>query len=381
MQTLGMFTHFLWLVIAVLVCRPNFQFYFDPQSISGLANAQDAVTQLRDAPEHQTFVVISSARCGSNWVAQTLLSHPQILMHGESLIPNRVNGKVSFPEDKCGVSDDNWAAFEKCMDLIMSLDNTCTGRYKGSSAEFCKTRPEARARGLLLKYNWFKADDLANLASYLERRRAVVIHLYRRNVMESYLSLKDRQHRYSTSRHHINTTDFFRYNDQINAWVNNYRAALGSRNLMYFEVGSQRFIVSLVIIFPHITLPTSCFEYDVQVSYEYLLYSGLQSEIWRSIQKNLNVEVHTLQDMNMYDKKRSSERSTCEQRISNWGEVQSILKGTIPGYECCVLNEIIRSSGGSVGGTDQSATLQITAKAGYNLTVADSCIKEHLSGF
>lgn len=113
-----------------------------------------------------------------------------------------------------------------------------------------------------------------------------------------------------------------------------------------------------------------------QVSYEYLLYSGLQSEVWKSIQKNLNVDVHLLQDMNMYDKGRSSVRSSCEQRISNWDEIKGVIRGTPSGYECCVLDEIIHSSG-----PDETAKLQITAETGYNLTVADRCIKEHLSGF
>ncbi len=163
----------------------------------------------------QPFIVLSTQRCGSNYLGHLL---------------HVINGISCFGEDL--VQKDIQRA-EKSEDLISQLLDIFTSEK--SKRNGLEKKPATTSIGFLMKYDHHSLS-LDQFADVLRKLRIRVIHLVRQSSIEIFLSKKDRAAKYSTFIHDVASKDLSRFLNSYDRTVSEYRSSLNKASIPTLEV-------------------------------------------------------------------------------------------------------------------------------------------------
>lgn len=128
-----------------------------------------------DNRQYVPFIILGSERTGSSLLVQTLRSHPDVVSFGEVLNPV----KIGY----------NTPGFENWRGVRRRARDLASARFMDTGV-FCSYRDGIAAVGCKIFYDHVESPTFAPArARLLEMRNLKVIHLERRNLLRTYLSL------------------------------------------------------------------------------------------------------------------------------------------------------------------------------------------------
>ncbi|MCP3915443.1 MAG: hypothetical protein GY711_07805 [bacterium] len=142
----------------------------------------------RDRATPTPFVVLSTQRTGSTWLVEHLHAHPSIFMFAE-LFLNEGDGLPKFVGDGALPFFNTYARKHEMGGGWLSQRRV----LREYLDEVYQPREGIRATGFKLMYS--QVPRIFQLMLHLARRRAKVVHLVRRNLVDVFLSKKAREQR------------------------------------------------------------------------------------------------------------------------------------------------------------------------------------------
>eukprot|EP00890_Picochlorum_soloecismus_P000151 jgi/Picsp_1/1136/NSC_04617-R1_hypothetical protein AURANDRAFT_62044 [Aureococcus anophagefferens] len=185
----------------------------DPRARGSVVQAE----QLSYREVLQPFIVLSTQRCGSNYLGHLLHAINGIACFGEALVQK----------------DNNIQRAEKSEDLISQLWDIFTSEK--SKRNGLKKKPATRSIGFLMKYDHHSLSP-DQFADVLRKLRIRVIHLVRQSSIEIFLSGKDHAAKYSTFIHDVASIDLSRFLNRYDRTVSEYRSSLNEASIPTLEV-------------------------------------------------------------------------------------------------------------------------------------------------